>query len=153
MVNIRPAQLQDIDTIYNLGISAPEFLVNENTVNFWPRDILSGAVNSDDTIVLVAELDKQVVGFIIANLSVSLRKAIIENIYVNVESRSQGIGDMLISSFLDMLGGTTVEYVIALVPLDAGQATKLYESAGFEKGETFLWLDKSISETFESHKN
>jgi hypothetical protein len=38
-------------------------------------------------IVLVAKADHQIVGFIIANLNLSLRKAIIENVYVRPEGR------------------------------------------------------------------
>ncbi len=150
MVTIRKAQPQDIDSIYSLGSAVPEFLVNKRTVNFWPKKVLREAVTANDVVVLVAEVDHKVVGFVIASLTSSLRKATIENIYVHTESRGNGIGDELLASLLEVLSDNSIEYMATLVPVDAVEATKLYETAGFLKGETFLWLDKSITNTFKS---
>lgn len=148
MMQIRKAGAKDVDAIYDLGRAVPQFAVNEETITFWPKDILGQAVASDDTIVLVAEADQHIVGFIIANLNVSLRKAIIENVYVRPENRDAGTGSKLLDELLTSLGGTGIEYVSTLIPLDADSATHLYVEAGFSKGESFLWLDKPLTATF-----
>lgn len=150
MVTIRKAQPEDADSIFTLGVTIPEFVVNEQTVNFWPKHILREAIAAKDTVILVAEIDHEVVGFIIASLTSSLRKATIENIYVTNENRGNGIGDGLLASLLQILNDSSIEYIATLVPTGAVEATKLYETTGFEKGKTFVWLDKSITNTFKS---
>lgn len=147
-MQIRKALAEDVDAIYALGEKVAEFSVNEETVTFWPKDILVQAVSSSDTIVLVAEQDQEIAGFIIANLNTSLRKAIIENVYVSPDNRDAGIGSRLLNELLLSLNGTAIEYVSTLIPLDADNASSLYVEAGFSKGEPFLWLDKSLSDNF-----
>lgn len=148
MVQVRKAKATDVDAIHTLGIAVPQFSVNTETVTFWPKDILAQAVTSNNTLILVAEADQQVVGFIIANLNLSLRKAIIENVYVRPKNRDAGIGSMLLNGLLASLSGTAIEYIATLIPLNALDASRLYEEAGFSKGESFLWLDTSLSDTF-----
>jgi ribosomal protein S18 acetylase RimI-like enzyme len=148
MIVIRKAEYKDVDAVHGLGATVPEFAVNKETVTFWPKDILAKAVDSNDTTILVAEANQEIVGFIIANLNVSLHKAIIENVYVRPENRDAGIGNELLNELLSSLNDTGIEYVSTLMPLDAGNASRLYLEAGFSKGEPFLWLDKSLSDTF-----
>lgn len=148
MTHIRKAQPEDVKAIHALGGMVPEFSVNKETVTFWPQDILARAVGSSDTLVLVAEADGQVVGFIIASLNGSLRKAIIENVYVRPDNRGAGTGGKLLDALLAALDGTPIEYVCTLVPIDADGASRLYAEAGFTAGESFVWLDKSLSNTF-----
>jgi ribosomal protein S18 acetylase RimI-like enzyme len=150
MVSVRKAKAKDVDAVHQLGMAVPEFVVNESTVTFWPKDVLSEAIASSDVEILVAEADYKVVGFVIANLNLSLRKAIIENVYVAPENRGNNIGDRLLAELLGILHATPIEYVSTLIPADAEEASKLYVTAGFSKGETFLWLDKSMTSTFKS---
>jgi ribosomal protein S18 acetylase RimI-like enzyme len=146
-VTIRAATLADVDSIYTLGKHISEFSVNDATVIFWPKSLLSSAVRADDVLILVAE-EQGIAGFIIINYNRSLKKALIENIFVKPELRSQGIGDQLLQKALEILVETGCEYITTLVPLDAGNAIKLYMQNGFDRGESFLWLDKSLSDSF-----
>lgn len=144
---IRPAIIKDIAQIYELGKSVTQFSVNDETVTFWPKKLLENAVRSDDVVILVAE-EKTIIGFIIANYNHSLKKAIIENVYVTLEMRGKGIGDKLLEEMLTSLSEKGCEYIATLVPSTAQSAIELYARAGFSQGETFLWLDKSLSKEF-----
>lgn len=146
-MTIRPATATDVSSIHNLGKSVAEFNVNDVTVTFWPKKLLENAILSDDVIVLIAE-EETVVGFIIANYSHGLKKAIIENVFVAPEMRGKGVGDKLLEEMLAALSDKGCEYIATLVPPSAQSAIKLYERAGFSQGETFLWLDKSVSDSY-----
>jgi ribosomal protein S18 acetylase RimI-like enzyme len=148
MTNIRKASLNDVDELHRLGQDVSEFSVNEETVNFWPKATLAHAVQSDDVITLAAEGEGRMVGFIIATYVEGLKKSTIENVFVAPESRGQGVGDALLNGLLDTLAERGCKYVATLIPPDADGASKLYEHAGFAKGETFVWLDKSLSDDF-----
>jgi len=150
MTSIRTATLNDVGTIHRLGESVSEFSVSGTTVTFWPEDVLQDAIESDDVVVLVAEDQQQIVGFIIASYSRGLLKTTIENIYVIPENRSKGLGDKMLATLLQVLSERKCEYVATLIPTDARNALSLYERAGFTRGETLLWLDKSLSDNFKS---
>lgn len=146
-MNIRRAKPEDVNAIYELGKLVDEFAVNDDTVNFWPKELLAHAVVSNDVLILVAE-DETVVGFLIANCNSGLKKALVENIYVRPDKRGQGTGDKLVGQMLKLLPDMGCEYVATLVPSDAKAATNLYTRSGFSQGETFIWLDKALNATF-----
>lgn len=145
---VRKALPDDIDTIYELGKSVSEFAVNEETVNFWPKELLANAVQSSEVLMLVAE-DEAVVGFLIVNYNPGLKKALIENVYVQSDKRGHGVSDTLLNEAFKRLSDMGCEYMATLVPPDAQGAIDLYERGGFSQGETFVWLDKSLNKRFE----
>ena len=146
-MTVRPATTTDVSSIHELGQSVAEFSVNDETVTFWPKELLENAVQSEDVIVLVAE-EEIVIGFIIANYNHSLKKAIIENVFVVPEMRGKGVADKLVEHMLTALFEKGCEYIATLVPPTAQSAIELYKRAGFSQGETFLWLDKTVSDKF-----
>jgi L-amino acid N-acyltransferase YncA len=79
-MSVRHATSADIEAIHQLGTAVDEFVVNEQTVDLWPKEILATAVQNSEVPILVAEEDGAIVGFVIANYNPGLRKAIIENI-------------------------------------------------------------------------
>lgn len=148
MITVRRAEVNDVDVLHRLGEGVSEFSVSDQTVTFWPKDILAQAIGAHDVVILVAEAGQQVVGFIIANLNRSLRKATIENVYVRPENRGAGIAGKLLAELLTSIKSGGIEYVNTLIPLDADDASGLYVRTGFIKGEPFLWLDMSLADTF-----
>lgn len=151
MIKVRKATANDAAFIHNIGSSVPEFLVNNQTVNFWPLEILTTALGSEDVLMLVAE-DKNIQGFIIAQLNRGLSKATIENIFVLPEYRDKNIGETLVGTLLEELVANKFSYVATLIPTEASGASNLYEKLGFLEGETFLWLDKSLTDEFRAKK-
>lgn len=151
-MTIRTATTTDILPIHELGKSVAEFNVNDETVTFWPKELLENAVRSDDVVILVAE-EEIIVGFIIANYNHSLKKAIIENVFVTPKMRGKGVGDKLLEQMLAALTEKGCEYIATLIPPNAQGAIELYKRAGFSQGETFLWLDRTLSENYRKNKS
>ena len=98
-------------------------------------------INKDDVYFFVATSNNEIVGFVIANLNRSLSKALIENIFVRPDFRGQGIGTGLTRKIIDAAKADHYQFISVLTPPDDVAAIKTYESAGFSKGELFLWLD------------
>jgi ribosomal protein S18 acetylase RimI-like enzyme len=146
-MNIRRAIIEDANAIYELGKSVEEFAVNNETVTFWPKELLVQAIQSEDALIFIAE-DEAIVGFVIVNYNHSFKKAIIENMYVSPDKRGQGISDQLLEGAIRQLIAMGCEYVATLVPPNAQGALDLYSRNGFSQGETFMWLDKPMAKTF-----
>lgn len=147
-MNIRQAVRNDISAIYQLGKAVEEFSVNNETVAFWPEELLAQAVTSPDVLILVAEENEIIFGFILTNYSHGLKKAIIENVYVHRDKRGQGISDKLLHQAIKLLHEKGCEYLATLVPPDAQGAIDLYTRNGFHLGERFIWLDRSLNNRF-----
>jgi hypothetical protein len=48
MIIIRQATESDIEQVCNMGQNVPEFSVSDETINFWPREIIENIVHSDE---------------------------------------------------------------------------------------------------------
>ena len=66
-MTVRPATTTDVSSIHELGHSVAEFSENDETVTFWPKELLENAVQSEDVIVLVAE-EEIVIGLLVIGL-------------------------------------------------------------------------------------
>jgi ribosomal protein S18 acetylase RimI-like enzyme len=146
-MRIRLAEDQDIDQLYALGLGVSEFEVSAETVEFWPKATLSAAVGSPDVAIAVAVDDGKVLGFAIANINPTLRKAMIENLFVSPDRRGKGIGGDIVRYLCDVVTAAyNCSYIATLVPPEAEGALQTYQQSGFVKGESFVWLDKAFGE-------
>ena len=152
-VCIRRAAIADVERIHILGQCVEEFTTSDVTVTFWPESILRASIDTDTVVILVAEEDTDIVGFIIVNCNRHLSKAIIENIYVHPTRRRQSIGTRLLEVALDEVKNGSYEFICVLTPPDDAPAIKTYQKAGFVQGEQFLWLDFSDSDKFRTSRH
>jgi ribosomal protein S18 acetylase RimI-like enzyme len=141
MIEIREATSKDVPVIRKLGENVDEFHTSDQAPNFWPEVVLQNSISKQDVYFFVAVSKDEVAGFIIANVNKSLSKVLIENIFVRPDFRGQGIGSRLAKKIVEVARQDKRQFIAVLTPPDDVAAIKTYESAGFSKGETFLWLD------------
>jgi len=145
----RLANEDDLESLYALGVDVDEFEVNEETIEFWPKPILTAAIDSPDVVIAIAENGRELVGFVIANINPTLKKALIENLFVAPRHRGLGAGSMLVRYLCRIVVEEyDCSYIATLVPPDAEGALQTYQQAGFTRGHTFVWLDKLFSDDF-----
>ena len=147
-MKIRDANSQDINSIINLGKNVEEFDTTEKVVSFWPRHIIENCINSKNDILLVAEENNKLVGFIIVQNSISFKKAVIENIFVHQDYRNKGIAQLLLHKAIDKLKELKCEYIVTLVKEDNEKSIKFYLKNKFNKGINCRWLDFILSNKF-----
>ena len=141
-MKIRNARLFDANIIFDIGNSVKEFKVSDKASSFWSREILKNCVNSKTDFLLIAEDNKDIIGFIIANYNPNFKKAIIENIFVKPEFKDRDIGKRLLKFLLDKLKKIKCEYVCALVDTNGKPAINFYLKEGFNKGMNCVWFDR-----------
>lgn len=141
MIKIKSVSREDIHKVYELGKDVPEFHTSDQAPNFWPEDILENAINTKDVYFFAAFEAENLVGFIIANCNRSLSKVLIENIFVHPDYRGNGIGLKLAEKVVAVAKSERFQFISVLTPPDDQPAIDTYQKAGFNKGETFLWLD------------
>ena len=149
-MKIREIKKLDVDSILRIGNSAKEFKVSSEVVNFWPREILMKVVDDEKDFIVVAEEDKDIVGFLIVNLNLNFSKAIIENVFVKEKFRGGKVGKLLLDYALKKLQKEKCSYVCALVNSGSKNSIAWYIKQDFNKGIDCIWLDKVLLKTFKN---
>jgi ribosomal protein S18 acetylase RimI-like enzyme len=147
-MKIRDATLQDVNEIVKLGGSVKQFQTSKEVVTFWPKAILVDCIKNKNNPILVAEDNKQIVGFIISNYTPDFKKAVIENIFVKSGYRRNGVGTTLLNSLLKKLVDLKCEYVCLLCDGENDTAINFYIKNRFNKGMTCVWLDSILDKSF-----
>jgi ribosomal protein S18 acetylase RimI-like enzyme len=95
------------------------------------------------TIVLVAEIDKEVVGFCWANfVKFGLSKfGYIEDLFVDKKFRNKGIGTSLVKKAMKEMKKMKVNAVFVATGKKNKKSIKIYKSLGFKQDKNYwLWL-------------
>ena len=104
------------------------------------------SLENDNTIALVAEYNKKIVGVLLGEFKVSpwmtkSKIAHIANIGINKENRRKGIGEQLIKTFFDICKDKGVDEIRLGVYNKNINAYKFYESYGFVPLQQTMILD------------
>ena len=93
-------------------------------------------------ILLVAEENKQIVGFIWAHFIQYgfFKYGTIDELFVKKESRGKGIGSSLLKKAIKKLQNLKAKIILVGTEKENKEAIKLYKKVGFELGERSLWF-------------
>ncbi len=139
---IRPMTDQDIPEVLHIGLEVEGFRVSENPEDyFWSEAQLRRWVASED-VLLVAESDDKVVGFVLTAHHRPTGKVTWENQVVLPEYRGQGIAKALIVEMEKRLKDQGATYLHFLTKTDNPHLD--YYKKSFEPGHTFVWFGKHL---------
>lgn len=141
--SIRKMNIDDVEEVYNLGISQKEF-ATESCV-FWTKEQLNRWCQSPSDILIVAEQDKKIVGFSLFATHAPTGKVTWENLYVIPMVRKNGIASALIKEGLRQIRNLGYKYIVGYINADDQNKYALFvEKFGFKKGNKVLWIDQAI---------
>ena len=116
--------IEDLKSIKN--VLASEF------DNFWSYDVLEEELECDNSYVIVAKVDENViVGF--AGLKVILDEADIMNIVVKKDFRHNGIGSVLLENLINYYKDLNLKTITLEVNENNLSAIRLYDKFSFDK--------------------
>lgn len=142
MHNIRNIKKSDISEIINIGKSTEEFDISEDEEKFWPEESLRKWIDNDDDIILVAEKDNNIIGFILSHMHKPTGKVEIENIYVKKDYRREGIGRSLQEELLSRYKKKKESvFAVGLVLKNNKKMHNFKEDMNFERGENLVWWE------------
>lgn len=138
-MKIRPVENKDVEAIYAMGSSVPEFKVNDQS-GFWEKEALRSWVASLDDVLLLAEDEGKLAGFALSLLHKPTGKAIVENLYVDIPYRRSGVATQLMQECIDGLRSKGARAICAEIQQGNDNTVKLLEKMGFTKGYMFNWM-------------
>lgn len=115
--------------------------MEEQESPFWPKDRLYDWVRESDDVLLVAEYDGEIIGYILSQLHELTGKAVLENMYVDPLYRRKGVGTKLVTECLDRLREKDCRYVAALTKTSNETTQEFMQRNGFTVGNEFVWVE------------
>ena len=140
-MKIRKIQNKDINKIYQLGIDEKEFEVSEDML-FWSKKQLKKWISSNDDVLLVAEDNKKIVGFIMSAIHKPTQKVTIENIYVVEEYRKKGLAKKLLNETLKIFRKKGIKFINAFVDDKNTASFNFFKKNNFKVFSKFYWVYK-----------
>lgn len=151
-VRIRPATEKDAKEIYWIGLDEEGAAVSPDT-RFYGKKYLKDWIKnaSDDSILLVAEVKKQIVGFLLANV---MQKTWImwENLAVRKGFRHQGVGSALLERLLRETKKRKIDYIGGWAREGNEEIFDFLKKRGFERGSKFFWVERKTKSLWPEHK-
>lgn len=142
-INCRRMAEEDLPQVMNIGNRTEGFQVGEDSA-FWPESTLRRWLISSDDPLIVAEIEGEIVGFILGAIHHPTKKTTLENILVTEEYRGRGVGKLLLDSFMKEMESRGVEYICALSRTDNTPAIHFFVKNGFKKGNDFSWIYQNL---------
>lgn len=146
---IREANLNDFKKLYEIGQQTPELKVS-STEEFMDKDDFKSRINNKEHLFLVAEMDKQLIGFICAHVKDQdkfLKKKYACLVYLTIlpKYRKQGIANSLYEECIRRLKKMGITNVYGWVNNESdGAIIKFMKKQGFAQGHNYIWMDKKI---------
>jgi ribosomal protein S18 acetylase RimI-like enzyme len=142
LITIRRARLNDINSIYALAIRTKEFVASNKTRHF-ERDELKEWIRMRNAIVLVAETDNRIVGFLFGMI-ISKHWLMFDSITVIPSFRGKGIAKTLLKQLYSILQQRGVDYIQGLVNVTKRETRNFWKYQGFSEGKNFIWVEKYL---------
>jgi len=143
-MKIRQAKKEDIEKIHSIAKKVKEFQVDPNMEGFWSKKDLEKWAKSKKDVFLVAEDNKQIVGFVTFTLHVPTGKVVFENAWVHRDYRKKRLASKLYREGIKQIKKKGGNYLIALVKEDAKSSMVFLKKNNFKKGYKFWWFHKPI---------
>ncbi|MBR6800381.1 MAG: ribosomal protein S18-alanine N-acetyltransferase [Eubacteriaceae bacterium] len=121
MITVREALPEDINDVYSIAC--------ECFNHPWSADMLLQEIRKDRSIVVVAEVDGEVVGF--AALAVMFDEGHITNVAVKKDHRKKGVASMMMKSLMQLSEKFPLCMLTLEVRISNVDAINLYKSKGF----------------------
>ncbi|HRH55709.1 MAG TPA: N-acetyltransferase [Candidatus Paceibacterota bacterium] len=141
-MHIRAITIEDIPTL--LAISQDEDGFKIRGEGFWTEQQLKRWIEKGDDVLLAAEREGRVVGFVLTALHSPTGKVTWENQLVVHEYRRQGVAHLLTEEMLKRLKENGATYVNFLVKSTNQSALSYYRGQGFEQGDDCAWFGKFL---------
>lgn len=133
-MTVRPMTLNDVEKVARLGQMMPESSLTANDL-FWQEKELRAWVEGGRDTLLVAEADGTIIGFLLSFFHEPTKRAELENLFVAPEHRKQGVGRVLMETFIDTVKKRGAHDLYFVVRRNNENAVRFYRKffiEGFE---------------------
>jgi ribosomal protein S18 acetylase RimI-like enzyme len=144
-MKIRKGKISDLKELFRILISTKELQGGNFEIGdydkVWVKSVLT---KTKENFVLIAEEEKEMVGFIIAHILISVSQVIINDVYVNPAHRNKGIASSLIKEAEKIARKNKIKYFTGFVQTSNKKMQKLKQKLNFGRGESLYYYEKVL---------
>jgi ribosomal protein S18 acetylase RimI-like enzyme len=148
-LRIRPLDVDDLAPVFHLGEKLFTATTVPNLYRTWDEFEVVGLFQSDSEYCLVAEIDEQLVGFVLGTVISKTRSAWKYGhlIWMGVDPAfsRQGIADRLARHFLEIMLEEGVRMLIVDTEADNLPALEFFHKMGFGNPQEHIYLTLNLS--------
>ncbi|HZG69904.1 MAG TPA: GNAT family N-acetyltransferase [Chondromyces sp.] len=148
-MEVYQASIKDLDGVSNLFNLYRIFYQQESDLD-GAKNYIKKRIENKDSVIFVAKDKQKYVG--LTQLyptfsSISMKKAwILNDLYVDIDARKQGVGEMLLNKAKDFAIETGAKSLSLSTALDNHSAQKLYEKNGYKRDSQFYHYELDLTE-------
>ena len=143
-MKIRKGKISDARKIFNFLGSAPELHASKSNQDYDLKFVKSILNDKQSSIVIIAEEDKEIVGFIIGLLWPKIREAFTLDLFIRPEFRQRGIATKLNNEYERMLKEKDYNWITSFVLTNNFKMQKLKSKLNYKRGKKFIFYSKEI---------
>ncbi len=143
-MKIRIAKEADFQILWKILTETPE-LQSDATGNTYDKDWLKAVIKYDkENLVLIAEENNVVQGFLIAHHFSTVKQTILNDIFVFPKFRGEGIATKLVEECEKQAKKMKFKYITQIVRIDNKKMQKFNEKIEYKKGNAFYFYEKRL---------
>lgn len=143
-MKIRRGKLRDAKEILKLLNSTPELQGTEDEQTYTPDFVKGSIKNKDRELVLVAEENKKLIGFLTAELWKHKGYSFFVDLFVKPEFRNKGVASVLYLEYESILKKLKIKTLTALVLVTNKRMQKWCKKHKIVKGNKMYFYEKII---------
>ena len=146
-MEIYQATIDDLEGVASLFNAYRIFYEQTSDVD-GSRGYIKERLKNEDSVIFVVKSNQSFLGF--TQLyptfsSVSMKKAwILNDLFITVDARKQGIGEMLLHAAKDFAIKTDAKGIMLSTAVENSSAQRLYEKNGYERDSQFYQYELSL---------
>lgn len=143
-MKIRKGKISDLKELLKFLNETPELQSSKGEKTYtraWVKDSLT---DKDRNLVLIAEENNKIIGFLIAELWKKKKSSFFADIFVKPEYRKQGIATKLKDKYEKICKKLGLKTIVGLVLVTNKKMYKLMEKRGYKRGNKFYFYEKRL---------
>jgi ribosomal protein S18 acetylase RimI-like enzyme len=142
-MKIRKGRMSDAKEIYKRVCETPELHASDEE-NVYTLDWVKSFLTSKNLLVLIAEENKQIIGFIMAELWEKQGYSFLANMSIRPEYQRKGIGSRLYDEYENHCRKLKLKTINYLVLSTNEKMQNWSEKHGFKKGKMLSYYEKKL---------
>jgi len=144
-MKIRRGKLNDAKEILRILKETPELSGNKDEEIVYTPQFVNGALTHPDRdLVLIAEEDGKIIGFLIAELWEHKEYSYLIDVYIKQEFRRQGIASKLFEEYEKYCKNNKMNVIVGLVLVDNKVMQKWCDKHEIKQGNKFYLYEKKL---------
>jgi len=143
-LKLRIGRFSDSEELLGMLNSSSELQASEEGNTYTKEWIDDALKDKKKNIVLIAEENRKIIGFLVSEIWLRKRYSFLNDIYIAPEYRQKGIATKLMDEYENRCEKLNIRAIIGLVLTTNEKMHKFKEKLGYKRGSAFYLYEKRL---------